>query len=33
LLSLALNAPRMVQGVREVLAASAERRAKPSNRS
>jgi hypothetical protein len=33
LLSLALNAPRMIQGVREVLAASAERRAKPSNRS
>lgn len=33
LLSLALNAPRMIQGVREVLAASAERRAKPVERS
>jgi hypothetical protein len=32
LLALALNTPRMVRGVREVLAASAERRAKPADR-
>jgi len=33
LLSLLLNAPRMIQGVREVLSASAERRVKPIERS